>query len=67
MSLLVQKVNTYLSVLFITVFGSGAALLIIHIANVDTAKLIENQNLAEYQAIEVATHAARTHASGVTR
>ncbi len=47
-----EKMNTYIAVLFITVAGSGAALLIVHIATTDVANSTFHSNQASYAALQ---------------
>lgn len=44
-------INSYFAVLIITIFGAGAALLIIHVANSDTlqATVLGNESTLSFQ------------------
>lgn len=41
MSTLTRRINTYFAVLILTIFGSGASLIIIHIANANVDSLTQ--------------------------
>ena len=42
-----EKINSYFAVLIITIAGAGATMLIVHVANADTAYLVLG-NEAQY-------------------
>jgi hypothetical protein len=42
--LLTRKLNTYMSLLVITIFASGAALIIEHVANANTYSIFQYEN-----------------------
>jgi hypothetical protein len=44
MNPLTNQINAYFAVLIITVFGSGATLLIVHIANASTFTVFETES-----------------------
>ncbi|MBI3572286.1 hypothetical protein HY091_02005 [Candidatus Kaiserbacteria bacterium] len=49
---MVQKINTYLAVLAITIVGSGAALLIVHIATAQSFAVVSRSSEAGYSSLE---------------
>ena len=49
---MVRKVNSYLAALIITVFGSAAALLIVHIANRNAATITQGDQEGNYAALQ---------------
>jgi hypothetical protein len=47
-----ETINTYFATLIITIFGAGAALLIVHLASSDTLAASFNNNEASYSALQ---------------
>lgn len=45
--LLTRKINSYVAVLVLTIFGSAATLLIVHIANTSTYTVLQHEQ-AQY-------------------
>ncbi len=43
-----KRANTYLAVLIITIFGAGAALIIIKVANKNQYQVVQGSNEANY-------------------
>ena len=50
--MLKEKINSYFAVLLITIAGSGATLLIVHVANADTSAIAIGANEMEYVALQ---------------
>lgn len=47
-----DKINTYMAVLLITIFGGGATLLIVHIATSDTIAVTFSGSEANYSLLK---------------
>lgn len=47
MNFVTRKVNAYFAILMITIIGSGAALLITHIANANTYTIFQYENVQQ--------------------